>query len=501
MNFEANQLQLLSLAPDRNGEAGAECEIILPDYCPNILRILQATAHPTLHTAVRTADRYTVEGSVEYRILYLPEEGIGIRSISQQSHFSCTVDLDCDADAELRVLLTPKNCMARALNPQKIYARCTVAVQIKINQTKAIPMPTVPEDCEIKTCTKKIAKPVSCAQKPLRISDEFEMDPGKIVAEIVQTKITFRETEQKPLTDKLIVKADMIFDLLCAAGDSSLFTVRKVFPISQILDLPGIHPEAVCKTGFELISSNFIAKDEASDGSQTISYDVEISVTGNAYEEGIAEWTEDAYSVKKNVECTKESVVTEHFWKIEETGTVRETAEIGTCTGILWVDVASELRGTYYRADGDKIVCEGVWHCQILMTDADTTPCTALREIPFLLEVPANGCTNPTRNDTLILLTDLSWSLADTSHVEIKGTYRWNGLLFGKETTDAVTCITEKSERTRNTDTVVLYYGSAGESAWKIAKDHACPYADLIRENHLEQDLLCEDKMLIITRC
>ena len=500
MNFEANQLQLLSLAPDRNGEAGAECEIILPDYCPNILRILHATAHPTLHTAVRTADRCTVEGSVEYRILYLPEEGGSIRCITQQGHFSCTVDAGGDADAEFKVLLTPKSCVARALNPQKIYVRCTVAVQIKINQTRYVPLPTLPEGCETKICKKKIAKPVGYTKKPLRISDEFETDPGKIVTEILQTKVSFRETEQKPLTDKLIVKADMIFDLLCAAGDSSLFTVRKVFPVSQILDLPGIHPQAVCKTGFELISSNFIAKDEASDGSQIICYDVEIGVSGDAYEESVVEWTEDAYSVKTNVECSKESVLTERFWKIEETGTVRETAEIGTCTGILWADLSPELRGTYYRKEEDKTVCEGVWHCHVLMTDADATPCTVLREIPFLLEVPANGCTAPTRNDTSLLLTDLSWSLADASHIEIKGTYRWTGLLFGKETADAVTCITEKSSRSRPSDTVVLYYASAGESAWKIAKEHACPYGDLIRENRLEQDELCEDQMLIITR-
>ncbi len=501
MNPEMNHLQFLSLAPDRNGETGAECEIILPDYCPNILRILQTTAHPTLNSAVQTGDRLTVEGSVEYKILYLPEDGCGIKSVSQQAHFTCTIDLNCDADADYSVFLIPKNCVARALNPQKIYARCTVLIQVKINQTKAIPMPVLPGGCEMKSCKKKAAKHLCSAQKPLRISDEFEMDPGKIATEILQTKVTFKETEQKPLTDKLIVKADMILDLLCITDDHATFSLRKVFPISQILDLPGIHPDAVCKTGFELIASNFLAKDETTDGSQAIAYDVEIQVSGKVYEEMDAIWTEDVYSVKKSVECNRETVSTERFWRIEESGTIRETAEIGTCTGILWVEVKPELRGMYYRQEEDKLLCEGVWDCRILMTDADGTPCSSIREIPFTLELPAKGCKNPIRNDTTLILTDLSWSLADASHLEIKGTYRWNGLIFGRESAEAVTCITEKSDRPRSPDTVILYYASKGESAWKIAKEHACPYEELLCSNKLEQDEIDQDQMLIILSC
>ncbi len=501
MNPETNNLQLLSLAPDRNGETGAECEIILPDYCPNILRILQTTAHPTVNSSVRGADRLTVEGSVEYKILYLPEDGGGIRSVSQQSHFSCTLDVNCDADADLSVTLTPKNVAARALNPRKIYARCSVQIGVRINQIKTVSPATLPDGCETRSCKKKAAKLICSAHKPLRISDEFEMDPGKVATMILQTKITFRETEQKPLTDKMIVKADMIFDLLCAADDDTVFPVRKVFPVSQILDLPGIHPGAVCRTVFEAVSANLLVKEETADGSQAIAYDVEINVSGSAYEEADVEWTEDAYSVKKTVECTLETVSAERFVVIEETGTIRETAEIGTCTGILWAEVKPELRGTYYRPEEDKLVCEGVWDCRIILNDADNTPCSAVREIPFTLELPADGCKNPIRNDTTLILTDLSWSLTDATHMEIRGTYRWSGLIFGRETAQAVTCVTEKDDRSKRTEAVILYYAAKGESAWTVAKEHACPYEELVRCNHLEKDEIDEDKMLMIVCC
>lgn len=500
MNSETNHFRLLSLAPDRNGEAGADCEIILPDYCPNILRILQHTACPTVNSAVRTGERVKIEGSVEYKILYLAEDGCTVQTICQQAPFSSSVEMNCDADADFTVRVSQKNCTARALNQKKIYARCSVQITVKINQSKTVPCPALPEDCERKLCKKNAARHLCSAQKPLRISDDFETDTPKPVAAILQTNILFRETEQKPLSDKLIVKADMIFDLLCTGEDHTLFPVRKVFPISQILDLPGVEAGAVFQTEFEVISSHITVKGEGEESSG-LSYDVEIRVSANAYQEIAAEWIEDAYSVKKSVECTKESVSTERFMIINEAGAIKETVDLGICTGILWMEAAAQLRGTYYRPEDDMLICEGVWDCRILMTDSEGTLCCTPREIPFALEIPANGCNNPVRNDTKLVLTDISWSLTDTTHGELRGTYHWNGMIFHRETSEAVGCVTEKEARKKSSEAVVLYYASKGESAWKIAKEHACPYEEFLRSNRLNTDDLDEDKMLMIVYC
>ncbi len=497
MNTETIYPEILSLAPDLNGETGAECEIILPDYCPNILRILQTSVIATQTCVTRSADRLTVEGNAEYQILYLPEDGSGIRSISQQAPFSCSLEIRGNDDGEYNTILRSRNCTARALNSRKIYVRNSIQVTVQISKEKPLPLPFSAEECETKPCRRKAAQLLCSAEKPLRISDEFEIDSGKTAASILQSNVTFRETEQRPLTDKLIVKADMIFDLLCATEDNILFTQRKTLPISQILDLPGIIPDGSYRTEFEIISLNMMPKEE-NEGVQLISYDAEINVCSRAYTEITAEWTEDAYSVKKNVECIRETVITERCFPVEESGGIREVVEIGTCTGLMWAGVKPELRSLFYRAETDRIVCEGTWECKILMTDPDGTPCSALREIPFTLELPANGCTCPSRNDTSFLLTDLSWTLTDASHLEIRGNYCWKGLIFGRETAEIVTGIKEISDRDRNRDTVTLYYAQKGDSAWKIAKEHACPYGELVRYNRLEEDCLAENQMLVI---
>lgn len=495
MNAELTNQGMLSLCPDLNGETGAECEIILPDYCPNVLRILQATATPMVTASVRSADRLTVEGNVEYRILYLPEDGSGIQSLSQHAPFSCTLEMR-GQEEEYRILTNSRNCTARALNSQKIFVRNTVQITVKRCLTQPVPQPICAKDCETKNCRKRAASLLCTGEKPLRISDDFEVEGGKIPTAILLSKVTFRETEQKPLSDKLIVKADMIFDLLCEEENGGIFPLRKIIPVSQILDLPDLLPDAECRTDFEVLSLSLTVKNE--EEPRCIAYDIEINVCARAYTELFAEWTEDAYSVKCNVECVREAVTTEHYLAVEEGGTVRETVDVGTCAEILWADVRPELKTLYYQKETDRLVCEGVWECRVLMNDTEATPCATVREIPFVLEIPADDCTCPVRNDTVLILTDLSWTMTDASHMEIRGSYRWSGLIFGRKTTEIVTGINEKGERERTTQSLVLYYASQGESVWAIAKQHACPYGEIIRHNHLTQDFLEEDRMLII---
>ena len=280
-----------------------------------------------------------------------------------------------------------------------------------------------------------------------------------------------------------------------------MFSIRKIFPVSQILDLPGLSPQTVCSVEFETVSANLIPREETAEGSQSVGYDVELSVSARAYEAIPAQWTEDAYSVKSQLECVKEVVSAEQFLPIEESGTIRETAEIGTCTELLWAEVSPELRNVSFREETGRTVCEGVWECRFLFLDGESVPAAAFREIPFALEIPSEAYNNPIRNDTTLTLTDLSWSVTDGTHVEIRGNYKWSGLIFYRKMTEIVTEVKEKEARKKDENTLIFYYASKGESVWEIAKEHACPYGELLRENGLERDEIEEDQMLTIVCC
>ena len=87
----------------------------------------------------------------------------------------------------------------------------------------------------------------------------------------------------------------MIQDLLCTNRDGAIIPIRKVFPISQILDLPELTEDACFCTEFSLISASFLPREESPEGNQTVAYYVEIDVRADAYASAEFCRTEDAY--------------------------------------------------------------------------------------------------------------------------------------------------------------------------------------------------------------
>ena len=73
MNKSNNTVIYNELIQTLQGEASAETEIVLPDYCPNIMKLVRTEATAFTHSQTVRADKAFMEGVVEFRILYLSE--------------------------------------------------------------------------------------------------------------------------------------------------------------------------------------------------------------------------------------------------------------------------------------------------------------------------------------------------------------------------------------------------------------------------------------------
>ena len=61
---------------DSFAEQGIDCDIAMPDYCPDIMRILKCSVTNSITNSKISGDRATVDGSAKIRIIYTDEKTV-----------------------------------------------------------------------------------------------------------------------------------------------------------------------------------------------------------------------------------------------------------------------------------------------------------------------------------------------------------------------------------------------------------------------------------------
>ena len=99
-------------------------ETAIPEYCPDIARIVDTVGQLRLREKHPAGQQLTMGGSVVLTVLYTAEESAGLRSLSMEVPFSCQVEdkrlADCDAVCVTGRLLLAE---AKAVTARKLYLR------------------------------------------------------------------------------------------------------------------------------------------------------------------------------------------------------------------------------------------------------------------------------------------------------------------------------------------------------------------------------------------
>ena len=106
-------------------------ETIVPDYCPDIARIIETTGKVFLHSRELRDGRGTVSGTVRVTVLYTPEGEGGVRTLEFAMPFTAETDgrglTDC---AALLAETEPEFLETRMLNPRKVFTHCKLVTRL-----------------------------------------------------------------------------------------------------------------------------------------------------------------------------------------------------------------------------------------------------------------------------------------------------------------------------------------------------------------------------------
>ena len=219
-------------------------ETIVPDACPDILRIVDCEAMVCLKGKEAQEGRAEISGSVRAAVLYLPDGAEGVRRMTVTIPFTCSVEaLGIHAGCLVTAMPRVHSADARSLNPRKVLTRVDLAVEVSVfaRQTESLcDGVTCPAEGGIQqlTETQNAYLVTAVEEKPFSFSDDVSISGTKPrVEELLKSRADIECSESKLIGNKLIFKGEVHLQLLYRDPSNTLCPASFDLPFSQIMEV------------------------------------------------------------------------------------------------------------------------------------------------------------------------------------------------------------------------------------------------------------------------
>lgn len=479
-------------------------EMIVPDACPDILRIVDTEARVCLGGKEAMEGRVELSGTIKAAVLYLPDGEEGMRRVEVSIPFVCASDsAQVTAQCSLVVLPRVQAAETRSINPRKVLTRVNLAacIQVYAPVTGSIctGLEAGAEDGIEQLQEHITAYAVTCVQeKPFSFSDDLSLSGTKPEAkELLKSRLNLLCTESKVIGNKLIFKGEAALQVLYQSVENTLCSAEYTLPYSQIMEVSGTGEDSDCT--LEIIPSSMECTLSPADG-RTISVSLEFLAQAVLREERSIVFLADAYSTTCRLETERQEYhISRLLEQTAKSQMVRETVEIGTLARTV-LDAYLSIGQTAQSREGERLVLTASTTVTVLYEAEDGEIGTISRQIavPCQLDLPESAvCTCLCRCQEPVFATPVSGGLEVRFQLEFQYLALSSGVISG---VSDVQIDTEAPEEDANAPSIVLRMVGSKERLWDIAKMYGTTRADIIQANELEDESVPSGQLLLIPR-
>ena len=483
-------------------EQPVDVEFTLPDYCPDVGRVLKCRATPIIVGREIGADGVTVSGTARLEVLYVDGHGGQVRCCIHDMPFSTLlhaggVPADAKVCAEARVDYI--NCRAISQRRIDIHGAFTVkasAVCLRENQVtssaEGAGVLARRQICDISTAA-------GHAQTAFAISESFELPDSKpSVAAVVRSAADISVLDCKPIANKLIVKGTAELTVIYCTNDGVLERMTYSVPFSQFFDLNGADDESVCDADISATGVELALRTDPDGEYRRFSADIRCFADIRAYRPDTVAVISDAYSTQYELKLDRKQMSFERY-----TGDGSQKVRIdgrlsfpGGITEVMdaWCEPITCVSGAGGSISGSVLLCAIIRNEDGGCEYAETTcsfDCNA-----------GDGDAN-TFCRSRIVGCGCDYSLSGRNDLELHAEARIRTATYSRTQLSCVVGLEPDENRPRSDiegPALVMYFAAAGEDLWDIAREHNASVSDIAEDNGLADECLAEDKLLLIAR-
>lgn len=493
---------------DGTSEQPVDLDFSLPDYCPDIERILKCKIYPSITSKNISGDRLDVDGVAVIKLFYLDSKKQAIRCCEHTSPYSCSFNIkntSQDMVAVVKLRVDYLNC--RALSPRRldIHGAFSVCASVYAKGEQEYCCGIDGNDIQQKKHNEMISTLSGMGQQQFSVSEVLDIGQGKASPEtIIRSELSVNIQDCKALSDKLMLKGEVILrilyitDIETGAEDTMSFNI----PISQVIDVQGISETSQNDISVDIMGFDVTLKSEYDESSTLVTLDAHLCATVFAYDEKSIDLIDDVYSTAYELDTSfKQTPIIHLISNINMSSTVKDEIKTGDNNITKVIDIWSDSINFITSYENDIMTVKGKINCCILALDSNNTPFYVERTLDFMFNPDIIKGLGSVTNHSEISLIALNFRITGENSIEIKADMRFKSSVFETGVKKAVVFVSGNEDNKREKDktaALTLYYADEGENLWSIARLYCTSVEAIKLENDLTDDIIQARGMILI---
>ncbi len=491
---------------DGRYETPIDTEYNLPDYCADIQKILKCQASPEVSSYMIAGDTLTCDGICDIRVLYLDGKGDSVRCCEFTKEFSAAIKLKTaeeKAVACVQASIAHMTCRAVSARRVDLHAAVTLNVLAVVQKKELITCSLEDETIEKRGESFAAHQAVNAVCHQFSIEDTLPMKNGKPPIEsILRREVSCRVIESKLSEERLTVNgsADISFLYTSSVDSTTVEKLSSSIDFSQVIECAGAEEGCVCDLRIITGESSIQPREDDVGEYTGVSVVVKVFLMAFLYKACEVEIINDAYSVKAPLEL--------RYAQNAFTQVHGQSSEVlkKKCALTVQDEDIQRVLDIWCEQDNVQSSCE---KAKLTYRVRYTLCMLYINGQGRILYTEKQFDHNFTSDleDQLAKRADTTWHtdlweyrIADKNTVEVSVETSVHSLLLSMNGVKYLTsaAVDESASDFEGKSRFLIYYASAGEKLWDIAKSHRALLTDIRSQNELFDDIVPETRPIII---
>ena len=486
-------------------------EYTLPDYLPDITRLLRVSAHADQPEKYCSGETVEYDGKIIYSIVYATGEG-EIRCAVFDDDYSGAVSFGETDFSAVTVETCTENVNCRLSSPRKLTLKCKLCAAVNVYPLRRAE-PTVTgknaPDAEQKLQYRKkrieFTKETYAEEKNTPVSEDIEIEPGMpLIERIAFVNLLPCALDVRTANGKIsysgALTAEVLYESESIENGRKYFSFSREVPVSGTLETASASEESFALCNIEATNVSFRPQTNELGETKTVELDFDYSVYFRIFGKESAEITTDMYSLL--YENTNESesfkYTSPDAYKIFNFsfGESEECGEEGF-ENVVFSSASANISSA--EKSGSKTAVMGNITFYAILEGSEGSFIGKNVSFPFKAETDMGKYAELFSHTANVYVSGVNTRIAG-GKIYCDAEITVCLALFGEKETEALCATAIHTDRPINKFSgfnIVLYYPTRGEDLWSVAKKYNTTEEKLSAANGSAKDPL-DGSVLII---